>query len=109
MLNKIEIDQRKANEGVWVSLLESKFLIASVEGKKFKQAILDLGSKPLSDDELIRVMSESILLDWQCVKDPNGHWLPYSKQLAVIALTTNDAVRKFVDSVSTDMSRYFKS
>lgn len=109
MLDKIEIDQKKANEGVWVSLLESKFLIASVEGKKFKQAILDLGSKPLSDDDLIRVMSESILLDWQCVKDPDGDWLQYSNQLAAIALTTNDAVRKFVDSVSTDLSRYIKS
>lgn len=109
MLNKIEIDQTKANEGIWVPLLESKFLIASVEGRKFKQAVLDFGLKPLSDDVLIRIMSESILLDWQCVKDPDGNWLPYSKSLAIVALTTNDTVRKFVDSVSTDMSRYFKS
>ena len=106
MLNNISINSEKVNNGVWRQLLKSKFLVASVNCEKFKQAILDHGSKELSDRDLVSIMAKTILLDWCDVKDPDGNNLLYSEQMAIIALSTSDAVRSFVDSVSTNIGFY---
>ena len=106
MLNHISISQEKINNGVWCPLLKSSFLIASVDSDRFKQAILDYGSGEMPDRELVAIMAKTLLLDWRNVKDPDGNDLPYSEQMAIIALSTSDAVRSFVDSVSTNIGFY---
>ena len=106
MLNSIEFSPAKISDGVWVALLNSSFLIASIENKIFKQAVFDSRFKQISQDEYLKLLSETILLDWQGVLDPEGNELKYTPELGVIAFKTNEQVRNLVDNVSTDLS-YF--
>ena len=108
MLNNIAIDADKINNGVWVNLLNSKFLIASVENSKFKSAVFDHGQKQFTDDEFCDLLANTILLNWADVKQPDGSDLIYSTAMAKIALLTNHDVRSLVDSVSTNL-KYFVS
>lgn len=106
MLNNIQISHDKVNNGVWHKLFRSELLIANTNSEKFKQAIVDLGSQPVTEDVLIRIMAKTILLGWRNVKDPQGSELAYTEELAIIALTSSDDVRVFVDKVSTDLQYY---
>jgi len=106
MLNNIELNQHKINNGVWMPLLASSFLIASVENKRFKEKIFDHGQIKLTDDEMCEIIAETILLDWKDVKDPTGADLPYDKSVAVIALKTCEPLKALVDTVSTNLGNY---
>lgn len=106
MLNNIQLNPMLVNNGIWMPLQRSRFLVASTDSQRFKQAIMDCGQNDISDDDLIKIMSKTILLGWADVKDPSGNDLPYSEQMAVIALKQNDAVRTFVDNVSTNIGLY---
>lgn len=106
MLNNIALNPMLVNNGVWMPLLRSRFLIASTDSQRFKQSILDHGRNGLTEDDLISIMSKTILLGWADVKDPAGKDLPYSEQMAAIALRQNEAVRTFVDNVSTNIGLY---
>lgn len=106
MLNNIKISHDKVNNGVWRKLFRSELLIANTNSEKFKRAIVDLGSQPVTEDVLIHIMAKTILLGWRNVKDPQGSELVYTEELAVIALTTSDDVRAFVDKASTDLQYY---
>jgi len=106
MLNNIKTNQLLIDNGVWMPLLQSRFLIASVESKRFKQAIIDNGQKALTEDVLIGIMAKTILLDWSMVKDPQGNDLAYSNDMAAIALKTNESVKSFVDRISTSIGLY---
>lgn len=106
MLSNIKFDADKIENGVWVSLLNSEFLIASVENSKFKHTVFESRFVAISDEFYCKILADTILLDWRNVKDPNGDDLPYSKALAEIALKSNFEVRALVDSVSTTL-KYF--
>lgn len=106
MLNNISISSVKINQGVWQRVFQSEFLIASVNCDAFKQRIMDLGSTPVTESVLVEIMADTILLDWRNVKDPQGDDLEYTRELAVIALTTNDSVRSIVDKISTNLKYY---
>jgi len=106
MLNGINIDPDKISNGVWVDIVGSSFLIACVENAQFKNSVFRHGVSEISDAEYCKILADTILLDWRNVKDPDGNDLTYTKELAVIALTTNNDVRVLVDSVSTNLS-YF--
>lgn len=95
-----------ANEGVWMPLLNSRFLIASVESKRFKQAIIDLNGAEISSDKLISIMSETILLGWSDVKTPSGENLQYTPEMVIVALKSNESVKLFVDKISTSIGLY---
>ena len=82
------------------------FLIASVEKNQFKSAIFDHGRKEFTDDEFCAVLAKHILLGWRDVKLPDGSDLPYSYEMAKIALLTNEDVRMLIDHVSTNL-KYF--
>lgn len=106
MLNNIKISHDKVNNGVWRKLFRSELLIANTNSEKFKQAIIDLGSSPVTEEALIRIMAKTILLGWRNVKDPQSSELAYTEELAIVALTSSDDVRTFVDKVSTDLQYY---
>ena len=106
MLNSVEFSAAKISEGVWVALLNSSFLIASVECKEFKQAVFNSRFKQLSEDQYLEILAMTILRDWDAVLDPEGNELKYTPELGVIAFKTNEQVRNLVDNVSTDLS-YF--
>ena len=108
MLNNIAIDAELVENGVWVQLQQSWFLIASVENNKFKAAIFDHGRNQFTDDEFCSLLANFILLGWKDVKQPDGSDLSYSKEMAKIALLSNDDVRMLVDHVSTNL-KYFAS
>ena len=106
MLNNIAFNSDLIENGVWVQLQQSWFLIASVEKNQFKSAIFDHGRKEFTDDEFCAVLAKHILLGWRDVKLPDGSNLPYSYEMAKIALLTNEDVRTLVDHVSTNL-KYF--
>lgn len=106
MLNSIEFSPAKISDGVWVALLNSSFLIASVESNAFKQAVFDSRFKQLSEDQYLEILAKTILRDWAGVLDPDGNELKYTPELGFIAFKTNEQVRNLVDDVSTDLS-YF--
>lgn len=109
MLDQVEFDQEKLENGAWVKLHNSKFLIAHASKQKFKAVVSSIISKsgPISDIELCNAIATHILLDWDDVMTPWGGKLEYSKDLAAYALATNEELREFVDKVSVDYS-YFK-
>ncbi len=106
MLNQISIDKSKIDNGVWVNLHNSKFLIASVDSRAFKNEIFKYRNTPMTDQLFCKILANTILLDWSDVKEPNGSFLQYSKDFAEIALLTNADVRSLVDHVSTNL-KYF--
>lgn len=106
MLNNIAISHDKINNGVWRKVFRSEFLVASVNSEAFKQRIMDLGSTPITDALLVEIMADTILLGWKNVKDPQGNNLEYTRDLAVIALTSSDSVRSLVDKISTNLQYY---
>lgn len=106
MLNAININSEAVNDGIWVSLHNSSFLIASVENSAFKNAVFAAGKKQFTDDEFCKILADTILLGWSDVKQPDGSELVYSKQMAVIALQVNDEVRSLVDAVSTNLGLF---
>lgn len=107
MLNGINIDFEAIEYGRWFDLLGSSFLIACTANKIFRTAIVT-AQKPLTISELCNILSDCILLDWNNVKSPTGENVEYTKSLASYALMTNDELRSFVDTVSTDSSRFVK-
>lgn len=109
MLNNINFCSESVSNGVWVQLYNSKFLIASVESSSFKRAVFESGKKQIDDDEFCKILADTILLNWSDVKQPDGSELVYSKEMAVIALKTNNEVRSLVDSVSTDLSFFVEN
>lgn len=106
MLNDIKFNRDAIENGVWVQLKNSKFLIASVENSAFKAAVLDHGAERYTNEEFCNLLSLHILLGWSDVKQPDGSDLPYSYEMAKIALLTNDEVRALVDHVSTSLKYY---
>ncbi len=108
MLNNIALNAELIDNGIWTQLKQSWFLIASVENKKFKSAIFDHGQTLLNDEEICEILSKYILLGWRDVKQPDGNDLPYSTDMAKLALLSNAEVRELVDHVSTNL-KYFVS
>ena len=106
MLNNIAFNADLIENGVWVQLQQSWFLIASVENNKFKSAIFDHGLNQFTDDEFCTLLAKFILLGWKDVKQPDGSDLAHSDDMAKIALLTNEDVRMLVDHVSTNL-KYF--
>lgn len=106
MLNDIKFNRDAIENGVWVQLKNSRFLIASVENSKFKAAVLNHGVENYTDEVFCELLSLHILLDWSDVKQPDGSDLSYSHEMAKLALLTNDEVRALVDHVSTSLKYY---
>ena len=106
MLNNIAFNADLIENGVWVQLKQSWFLIASVEKSQFKSAIFDHGRKEFTDDEFCDVLANHILLGWRDVKLPDGSDLSYTREMAKTALMVNEEVRMLVDHVSTNL-KYF--
>ena len=108
MLNHIDNDFEKIENGVWLMLRQSSFLIASSESRKFKQAIIDCGIGGISSDTLDQIIAKTILLDWRDVKTPDGNDLPYSYDIALIAIKSNEELKAFVDKQSTSLANYVR-
>ena len=109
MLDQIQFDSDKIQNGTWVNLHNSKLLIAHSSKPEFRNALVSKAcdGHQITDIEICNEIATYILLDWYDIKTPWGGDLEYSKDLAAYALSTNAELRDFVDHVSVDYS-YFK-
>ncbi len=106
MLNNVTINDSAIENGVWTPLLDSSLLIASIQSKRFKQMVFELGDSSISHAEYVKLLASTILLDWANVKDPNGVDIPYSEEMAIIALTTVEPLFTFVDRFSRHLKNF---
>ena len=108
MLDQIRIDYDKVNNGQWMRLRNSEFLIAHTSKESFKadltmklnrQGFISLG-------DLCEILADHILLSWRSVKQPSGGDLDYTRDFAAYALLSNTELRDFVEERSQDLA-YF--
>lgn len=110
-------DEAAENEGVWVPHGSAKFLIARAGNRKYvkklsalvekNQKLLDAkddAADKLSDQLMIEVMAESILLGWENV-GYKGETLPYSLENAKMLLGVKD-FRREVSKMADDINNF---
>lgn len=104
--------------GSWTDFRGAKFLIAHSGNMRFQRAMQRM-QKPFrrkieknemdpADQKriLIQALAEAILLDWKDVANSTGQGVPYSRELAIKALTNDDELREFVMEYSLDLANF---
>ena len=108
-LDSVVIDYGKVQNGSWMKLKQSEFLVAHAGKESFKLAL----SVKLNDQgyiglyDLCEILADHIFLSWRSVKQPNGEDLDYTRELAIYALVSNAELRDFIEVRSQDLS-YFQ-
>ncbi len=119
-LNKIALDDKKVEEGIWVEVDDTtSLLIARIGNKRFNE-IMTREQKPLrrairngtvpdsvSEKILIKAMAGAILLDWRGLT-LDGVEVPYSKQkcIEILSDTRFRDFREFVLEYANDAEQY---
>lgn len=112
-------NERSLHEtGVWTEFSGSKFKIAHAGNMQFQRTLnklqlpyrkqIDKGSidPAVSKELLCKAMASGLLLDWKQVINSKNEEIPYSTEMAVIALQNNDDLRDFVQEFSTDLDNF---
>ena len=106
------------DDGVWADFGGSRFLIASTSNTKFMRVMnrlqapfrkqLEKGTMDPEDSKniVIKSLAEAILKGWENVKDPKGNDVPFSKDMAILALTNDEELREFVQEFATDLANF---
>lgn len=108
----------KINDGVWASFGGSQFLIRHSSNFKFQKAFgrlqlpyrkkIDKGN--LDPETSLEILSEAlaigILIDWKDVVDNSGEKIPYSREMAIKALSNNPDLREFVEEFSSEIDNF---
>lgn len=106
------------DDGVWADFGGSRFLIASTSNSKFMRAMnrlqapfrkqIEKGTMDPDDTKniVVKSLAEAILKGWEDVKDPTGKDVPFSKEMAIIALANNEELREFVQEFATDLANF---
>jgi len=95
MLNNVNIDNEKVQNGAWCFLHHSRFKVAHQSNKKMQTAISKI-FEPLSEEDSLRLIAKYVLLDWKLVKTIDGDFIDYSEDVAFNALCSNEELRNFV-------------
>lgn len=112
-----ETDETKENEGTWVEIGDAKFLVARSGNRKYVKMLTKLVEKnqrvldrkdeaadKLSDQIMVDVMAETILLGWEGVTQGGQDW-PYSVGNAKAALAVKD-FRREIMKIADDAEEY---
>lgn len=104
--------------GTWVDYQGARFLVAHAGNSKFQRTMARL-QKPFrrklernemdpADQKriLIQALGEAILLGWDGVKDASENDVPFSRDMAVKALSNDEGFREFVMETSMDMENF---
>lgn len=114
-LADFKTDEKAEVEGVWIpynSGLEVK--VARFGNKKMQKHLRKQNTghrtygknlDDVSDEEVIELIADFILLDWKNLKDEDGKNLPYSRENAIRALKIKD-FREEILEISMDRERY---
>lgn len=105
------------NDGTWMDVGDAKFLIARTGNKKYVRKLSkavdrhkklldrkDDAADKLSDEIMISVIADTILLDWQGVAF-KGEILPYTSENARTLLAIKDFRRQIVE-LADDFEAY---
>jgi len=116
MIRISKTDPKKESEGVWTTYEGTKVLIARTHNTRFLRAMrrkaedsvegsLTALSDERSDEVMIEVMAETILLDWEpFVYD--GQEVKYSKENALSLLKYDIDFRDYVSDFSRNPGNY---
>lgn len=117
IFNTYAVDETKELSGTWQPLGDSEFLVARAGNKAYvkllgkeverNQKALDMkdeAADALSDQIMINVMAETVLLGWKNVKF-KGEVMEYSKENARTLLTIKD-FRREIAKFSEDFNAY---
>lgn len=111
------VDDRLENEGTWMELGDAKFLIARTGNKKYVRKLSkavdrhtkllsrkdDVADK-LSDEIMVSVIAETILLGWEGVSF-KGEKMPYTLENAKTLLAIKDFRRQIIE-LADDFDAY---
>lgn len=109
-------DKTLEEEGVWIDMSDtSSIKIARLNNPAFKQQASKLSKKNkivdnfsnVRDESLIKLVSETILLDWKEIKD-DGKTIPYSKENAFNLLKKYNDFVDYVVEQANDIENFRK-
>jgi len=116
----IVVDRNKSNQdkGVWTKFGDSQFKVAHTGSIRF-QRILNRLQAPhrrkiekgtldpsISRDILCEAMAGGLLLDWKDVINSNKEEVPFSPEMAEMALKNNDDLREFLQEFALDLENF---
>lgn len=117
VFNEYATKEHLENDGTWVELGDAKFLIARTGNKRYVRKLSkavdrhkklldrkDDAADKLSDQIMVDVIAETILLGWQGVSF-KGETMPYSLENAKTLLAIKDFRRQIVE-LADDFDAY---
>jgi hypothetical protein len=118
MFNIDNPHKEKEQKGVWGKFQGSEFLVRHIGNFDFQRSFsrlqlpyrkkIEKGSldPETTLDIMVEAMSIGLLVDWRHVSDKSGEEIPYSRELAVKALTNNVDLREWVQDFATDIENF---
>jgi len=113
----IDAFDESKQEGTWLTLEGSKFLIAWAQNPNFQreykrltQSYKDVTklSSTAQKELTCEALSKTILLDWKDVNMSDGTSVPYSQETAKAALMQNPELLEWVTSNSVELDNFRK-
>lgn len=116
----IDKDDSALKTGVWASFQGAEFKMRHVSNLEFQRTVLRLQQPyrrkiengtldpKISKEIVCQAMSQHILTDWKKVFDKAGAEVSYGHEIAFKALVTNEDLREFVSTFSTNLDNFIK-
>ena len=114
----LKIDENKVNDGVWCQAFGAEFLIRRLKNKD-AQSMLNKLLKPhkaaqrhgtLKDevltDIMVKVISETVLMDWKSVEDQKGKEIPFNPENAYKLLSEIEPLRETILEFAQDQDLF---
>ena len=114
----VDKDTTKKTQGVWTTFGGSKFKVCSTGSTRFQRALNRLQAPhrrkiekgtldpKISKDILCQAMADSLVLDWKDVVDSSKAEVPYSPEIAQMALSNNDDLREYLLEYAGDLENF---